>query len=349
MITSTGIEIPEVIERSTFGFMVSHVLFTTQKLGIFDILSKAGSQTSDKLSKECNVPKDSLERLLIAAVSANFLEYKNNKFDIKTELQPFFKSGGLSHCRERFTHYETATIKLFQFLEDAIRENDQQWSKIDSNFNPDQIFDSIFRDSKSTKSFLENMWALGYQDSIDLCQQFSLKNFNHLVDLGGATGSFTVPALIENQGLTATIFDNESVKDCLCKKRDEYNLSGRLNFVSGDFFKDELPDADLFSLGYILSDWKKEEGTYLLNKIYKKLPNGGALLILEKIFDDDMRGPFTTAMMNLNMLLETYGKHRSFEEYKNWLYNIGFQSFQFVRSGGEKHMIVARKNVNAHS
>ena len=53
--------------------------------------------------------------------------------------------------------------------------------------------------------------------------------------------------------------------------------------------------------------------------------------------------PFTTAMMNLNMLLETYGKHRSAVEYTKWLNEIGFRNCKIVRSSGEKHMIVAFK------
>lgn len=343
MLSVNRLVVPEKIERAIFGFMVSHVLFTTQKIGVFDALMLQGPLSSEELSNQCVVPQESLERLLFACVSAGFLSLKDGEFAFEQSLQPFFQSGGLTHFKERFAHYEKTTVKLFQYLESGIRENNQQWNKVDPNFNPDNLFASIYQDSFSTESFLENMWALGYDDSVDLCEQFSLSKFTRLVDVGGATGSFAIPALISNPALTAVIFDHEKVEKPFMRKRDEYDLGNRLFFKSGDFFKDELPEGDLFSLGYILSDWKEEQCRYLLRKIYDKLPVDGALVILEKVFNDDMCGPFTTAMMNINMLLETYGQHRSFAQYNTLLRSVGFEECQIVRSRGEKHMIIARK------
>jgi len=71
-----------------------------------------------------------------------------------------------------------------------------------------------------------------------------------------------------------------------------------------------------------LSDWSREQGTTLLQKVYDSLPNGGAVLF-SKAFCEDKRGPLFTAMMNLVMLLETYGESfckRIFQ----WLQEIGF-------------------------
>ncbi len=337
------IMIPKKIEGAIFGFMVSHILFTIQKLGIFKILSQLDSQSVDELAARCQLPKESLARLLVAAVSSGFLQVYKNKYSIADDIKDFFYNEGLNYCNERFAHYEKTTMKLFHYLEDAIRENNQQWRKIDPGFNPERIFDSIYSDLNTTESFLKNMWALGFQNSIDLCKKFSLKDFNHLVDLGGATGSFTIPALLANENLSATIFDHEKVKQFAEKKICEYNLQERLTFNAGDFFKQELPPGDVYSLGYILSDWTDDQGTALLIKIFNRLPKGGVIIILEKVFNDDKSGPFTTAMMDLNMLLETYGKHRTYDEYKNWLVGIGFVHCQIVQSQGEKHMIVAIK------
>lgn len=342
MLCLDKVTIPDKIEKAIFGFMVSHVLFTTQKIGVFDALMQS-SRTSEKLANLCFVPHESMERLLLACVSAGFLSYKNGEFSIEESLQSFFQSGGLTHFKERFAHYEKTTVKLFQYLEAGIRENSQQWYKVDPNFNQDNLFASIYQDNVSTESFLENMWALGFHDSVDLCKKFGFSEFAHLVDVGGATGSFAIPALISNPNLTAVIFDHEKVEQHFIKKRDEYDLAHRLFFNSGDFFKDELPEGDLYSLGYILSDWKEDQCCYLLKKIFDKLPSNGALVVLEKVFNEDMCGPFTTAMMNINMLLETYGKHRSFAQYNTLLRSVGFTECQIIRSNGEKHMIIARK------
>jgi hypothetical protein len=48
------------------------------------------------------------------------------------------------------------------------------------------------------------------------------------------------------------------------------------------FFRDELPDADLFALGRILHDWPEQKIRDLLTKIHHRLPGGGGILLAEK-------------------------------------------------------------------
>jgi hypothetical protein len=81
----------------------------------------------------------------------------------------------------------------------------------------------------------------------------------------------------------------------------------------------------------------------LLKKVYSCLPQKGLLLILEKLFDEDKNGSVETAMMNLAMLLETWGKHYSGSEYIEWLQEMGFHHCKVIRSSGEKHLIIGLK------
>jgi hypothetical protein len=53
-----------------------------------------------------------------------------------------------------------------------------------------------------------------------------------------------------------------------CPSRDS------VTFVAGDFFQDDLPPADLYSMVTILHDWDEEKIDFLLNKIYNSLPSG---------------------------------------------------------------------------
>ena len=53
-----------------------------------------------------------------------------------------------------------------------------------------------------------------------------------------------------------------------CPRRDN------VAFVAGDFFKDDLPPADIYSLVAILHDWDEERIDFLLRKIYNSLPSG---------------------------------------------------------------------------
>lgn len=87
---------------------------------------------------------------------------------------------------------------------------------------------------------------------------------------------------------------------------------------------DELPEGDIYSLGRILHDWTDFKGLALLKRIHDRLPSAGALLIAEKLLDEDKNGPRWAVMQNLGMLLYTEGKERTFTEYKAILTQVGF-------------------------
>ena len=61
---------------------------------------------------------------------------------------------------------------------------------------------------------------------------------------------------------------------------DEYvggaGLGERLRFDPGDFFADDLPEADVLIMGHILHDWDLDEKRLLLEKAHAALPDGGA-------------------------------------------------------------------------
>ena len=67
----------------------------------------------------------------------------------------------------------------------------------------------------------------------------------------------------------------------------------------------------MYSLGRILHDWPEDRIRLLLSKIYAALPAGGALLIAEKLLDEDKSGPTPAQMQSLNMLVCTEGRERT--------------------------------------
>jgi acetylserotonin O-methyltransferase len=98
----------------------------------------------------------------------------------------------------------------------------------------------------------------------------------------------------------------------------------RIQVMAGDFFRDELPDADLFAMGRILHDWPEDKIDVLLDKIYRRLPADGGILLAEKLLHEDKSGPVSAQIQSLNMLLCTEGKERTLGEYRRLLEDAGF-------------------------
>jgi acetylserotonin N-methyltransferase len=119
--------------------------------------------------------------------------------------------------------------------------------------------------------------------------------------------------------------------------------SDRVELIPGDFFEDPLPEADLFAVGRILHDWSEDKIRRLLRKIHDRLPAGGALLIAEKLLDEDKSGPVAAQMQSLNMLVCTEGRERTLSEYDALLRDAGFTNVEGKRTGTPLDAVLAVK------
>jgi hypothetical protein len=57
-------------------------------------------------------------------------------------------------------------------------------------------------------------------------------------------------------------------------------------------------------MGMILHDWNLKNKQYLIRSAYAALPEGGALIAIENLIDDDRKENAFGLMMSLNMLIE---------------------------------------------
>ena len=120
-------------------------------------------------------------------------------------------------------------------------------------------------------------------------------------------------------------------------------MADRVEFVAGDFFADPLPEGDVFALGRILHDWGEKKILRLLGRIHHRLPQGGAVLIAEKLLLDDKTGPGWAQMQDLNMLVCTEGKERTLVEYEGLLQRVGFGEVLGCRTASPLDAVLAFK------
>ncbi|XP_017709727.1 PREDICTED: acetylserotonin O-methyltransferase [Rhinopithecus bieti] len=124
-----------------------------------------------------------------------------------------------------------------------------------------------------------------------------------------------------------------------------FDLSGfpRMCDLGGDFFKDPLPEADLYILARILHDWADGKCLHLLERVYHTCKPGGGILVIESLLDEDRRGPLLTQLYSLNMLVQTEGQERTPTHYHMLLSSAGFRDFQFKKTGAIYDAVLVRK------
>jgi hypothetical protein len=124
----------------------------------------------------------------------------------------------------------------------------------------------------------------------------------------------------------------------------KHGLQERLSFAPGDFFADDLPKADVLTMGHVLHDWDLDDKRTLIEKAYEALPDGGALVVYEAIIDDDRSQNAFGLLMSLNMLIETEGGFDyTAADCMGWMADAGFRTTRAEHLLGPDSMVVGLK------
>jgi hypothetical protein len=97
-------------------------------------------------------------------------------------------------------------------------------------------------------------------------------------------------------------------------------------------------------MGMILHDWNLERKMHLIRSAYDSLPNGGALIAIEALIDDERRKNLFGLLMSLNMLIE-FGDAFDFSgaDFRKWCGEAGFSRFDVVHLAGPSSAAIAYK------
>lgn len=316
-----SIPAPDLVVDLLQGARRTKVMYAGVSLGIFDALD-GRPLPSPHIAQLLSCDGSALERLLNALVGLGLLSKSDDLFSNTPVAQVYLTTSSPRRMTGYLNYSNSVGWQLWGKLEDAVREGTNRWKQCYGWDEP--IFSSFFKSDESANEFLMGMHGFGVMSSPALVSSIDLARFRHLVDLGGATGHLAIAACERYAGLRATVFDLPQAVPLAKQVTNQSRVADRLNVIAGDFFKDPLPEADLYSLGRILHDWSLDKIQLLLSKIFASLPSGGGLLIAEKMLDADKSGPSWAQMQDLNMLICTEGKERTLAEYGELLLSAGF-------------------------
>ena len=137
------------------------------------------------------------------------------------------------------------------------------------------------------KAFIGAMHVVAKGLSSEIAEDYDSKPYHKLLDIGGASGTYSVAFLRKNPKMRAVIFDLKEVIPMAQERLQEEGLFDRIEFVSGDFYKDALPSGcDLALLSAIIHQNSLEENETLFLKVHRALEPGGVILIRDHIMDE---------------------------------------------------------------
>jgi ubiquinone/menaquinone biosynthesis C-methylase UbiE len=190
------------------------------------------------------------------------------------------------------------------------------------------------------------MHDLGARISRGIVRDLQPLPFQHLLDVGGASGTWTVAFLETNRLGRATIFDLPHVIPLARHRLGVSGMAGRVRLVAGDFYRDELPKgADLAWVSAIVHQNSREQNLDFFRKVFRALEPGGRIAIRDTVMDRSRTAPRAGALFTVNMLVSTpKGGTFTFDELRADLRTAGFKRARLARRGeGNDSVVIATR------
>ncbi|NXD07500.1 ASMT methyltransferase, partial [Nothocercus nigrocapillus] len=344
--STEDLDYPQILFQYTNGFLVSKVLFTACELGVFDLLLESGEPlSSDAIAAHLGSSPIGMERLLDVCVGLKLLAVEMTRegaYYRNTEISNLYLTKSSPKSQYHIMMYYSNTVYLcWHYLTDAVREGRNQYERA-FGISPKDPFGAMYRSEEEMLKFMAGQNSIWSICGRDVLVAFDLSTFKHIYDLGGGGGALAQECISVYPNSTVTIYDLPKVVQ-VAKERFVPSEEHRITFHEGDFFKDSIPEADLYILSKILHDWDDDKCKQLLAKVHKACTPGGAVLLVESLLNDDKSGPLETQLYSMNMLVQTEGKERTPAEYSNLLQAAGFTEIQVQRTGKLYDAILGRK------
>ena len=335
---------PSHILQTATAFWGSKVLLTAVELGLFTALGDeklSASQLGEMLGLHPRGTYDFFDAL----VALGFLDRERDGPEGKYKNTPQ-TAAFLNKKSPRYIGGmpEMLNSRLFGFWNDlgiALRTGKPQ---NETKHGGKPVFEALYADQAALRQFLEAMTGFQAANFKALAEKFDFGRYTTVSDVGGALALLSRIVGAHHSQLSFTSFDLPPVVPLAQKCIREAGMQTRIKAVGGDFFNDELPKADVVTMGNILHDWNLEKKKVLIAKAYAALPSGGAFIAIENIIDDARRQNAFGLLMSLNMLIE-FGDAFDYTgaDFRAWCSEAGFTRFEIIRLAGPTSAAVAYK------
>jgi precorrin-6B methylase 2 len=335
---------PEHILQIGFGFWASKTLLSAVKLELFSLLADTG-MTAGQIAQAISLHDRSRDDFLDALVSLGLLMrdgngpaaiYRNTPDTalFLARQSPAYLGGML----------EMANDRLYGFwdgLTEALQTGKPQ-NEIKSG--APGLFEGIYSDPAKLEGFLNAMQGIQLGAFSALCASLDLSRYHTFCDIGGANGTLSTMIAKANPHLRGVTFDLEPVTPVAQANLERHGVHDRVSAVTGDFFTDEFPTADVYFMGNILHDWSEAQKLELITKAYEALPSGGILVAIENVIDDERRANSFGLLMSLNMLIELHdGFDYTGSQFDHWAHTAGFTRTEIRPLAGPTSAAIAYK------
>ena len=302
------------------GYQAACVLATAADLDIFTCLGK-GPLGAREVAGALSCDTRAVTIILDALAALELLEKGDGRYSVPPGLLPLLAQRGPGSILAMARHQANCLRRWAQLTEVA-----KTGRPPGRRAGPDGS-------EADTQSFIGAMHDISAPVAREVIRGLEPLSFRLLLDVGGASGTWTAAFLAACPGSTAILFDLPEVIPLARARVAELGVGDRVRLAAGDFLKDPLPaGADLAWVSAIIHQNSREENRALFASVLRALVPGGRIAIRDTIMDPSRTSPVAGALFAVNMLVGTEGGGTyTFDEVREDLEAAGFTDAALLR------------------
>jgi len=314
------------------GYQAACVLATAADLDLFTRLGKkplGAREVAGALSCESRA----ITIVLDALVALEILEKGDGRYSVPPGLLPLLAQQGPGSILAMARHQANCLRRWAQLTEVA-----KTGRPPERRAGPDGC-------EADTRSFIGAMHDISAPVAREVIRGLEPLAFRLLLDVGGASGTWTAAFLAACPGSLAILFDLPEVIPLARARVTELGVGDRVRLAAGDFLKDSLPaGADLAWVSAIIHQNSREQNRALFASVLRALVPGGRIAIRDTLMDPSRTSPVAGAIFAVNMMVGTEGGGTyTFDEVREDLEAGGFTEVTLLRRDPAMNSLVAGK------
>jgi SAM-dependent methyltransferase len=314
---------PDPIYRLAYYYDTKTFL-TSVSLGIYTALS-AHPLSAQDLARRLSLHPEACEVLLNALVALDLLQtqidpHTGELVFANTPISDTFLVEGRPDYLGEWLRVDDKSWDIWGDLEHIIRGYGRRATSIYAPTSPELVRLARMLDHEAQVS------APRLIDELDVTDESTRK----VLDVGGGGGRYAVECCKRGQRITAAVFDRLPVREVFDEVVRQTGMSGRLQFIAGDFMHDVLPRGfSLVLLCDILQKQNSAKNRDLLWRVRGSIDPGGRVAIKEVLLNDNRTSPRRAALYSVNMMAHfPDARCYSAKEIASWLAEAGFDEIR---------------------
>jgi len=312
------------------------VLAAAADLDLFSALAPAPLAAAE-LARTLECDLRGLTILLDALVALRLLVKSGNHYALPESLSAFLTPEG-----------DQSILAMAQHQGHCLR-NWAQLGRVVKTGRPAECMPGVRGEAGAQEAFIGAMHNISAPNADQVIRGVQPLQFRHLLDIGGASGTWTIAFLCACPSAQATLFDLPHVIPMARRRLVAAGLDQRVQLVAGDFATDALPPgADLAWVSAIVHQNSRAQNRALFTKVFAALAPGGRIAIRDILMEEDRTRPVAGALFAVNMLVATEGGGTfTFAELREDLAAAGFAEIALARQDEAMNAIVVASKPGA--